>query len=198
MIVIGAFLGRSFDFLAFVPAGCDVAVVAGFGCFSASTSDAPAAVGLLFCASPSLSLTPCSCCLCQGVLGGHCVCASAPAMLVSGTPVFRGGGGIFEGRECGRYAVSVIKGRLEDCRRGRNDEKGHRCALRHCAHLLAGEDCEANLSIDCTEGPCVLRAAIAKYGRCRGDKKTEVAWLWLFLARFKVIRSAANWKSKGS
>lgn len=102
VIVMGAFLGRSFDFFAFCPAGCDVAVVAGFGCFSTSTSDTAAAVGLLFCASPSLSLTPCSCCLCQGVLGGQFCCASVPAMLVSGTPAFRGGGGISEGSEYGR------------------------------------------------------------------------------------------------
>ena len=102
VIVMGAFLGRSFDFF-FGAAGCAaVAVVVALNCFPASTSGSPATVGLLFCASPSLSPTPCSCCLCQGVLGGQFCCASAPAMLVSGTPVFRGGGGISEGSEYGR------------------------------------------------------------------------------------------------
>jgi hypothetical protein len=110
---MGAFLGRSFDFFAFCPAGCAVAVDADadFDCFSVSDS---ASVGLLFCASPSRSLTPCSCCRCQGALGGHFCDASAPAMLVSGIPVLRGGGGMSEGSECGRYegAESVIRGRL--------------------------------------------------------------------------------------
>lgn len=113
VIVMGAFLGRSFDFFAFAPAGCAVAVDVGFGCLIASASDRPADVGLLFCASPSLSLTFCSCCLCQGALGGHfCCTASLPEMLVSGIPAFRGGGGISEGKECGVKAEVVVNGRL--------------------------------------------------------------------------------------
>ena len=66
-----------------------------------------------------------------------------PAMLVSGTPAFLGGGGISGWRVCGRYAESVMRGRLEDCRAGRKEEKGHRCALRQWAHRRVDKGWEA-------------------------------------------------------
>lgn len=70
-------------------------------------------VGLLFCASPSLSTTPAplSFLCCQGADGGQVFC-SFPVMLVSGTPSFRGG---ISGSSVVGRAVSVINGRFDDC-----------------------------------------------------------------------------------
>lgn len=57
-------------------------------------------------------------------------------MLVSGTPAFRGGGGISDSKLCGRDADSVMRGRFDDCRTGWNEEKEARCAFRHREHIL--------------------------------------------------------------
>lgn len=55
-------------------------------------------------------------------------------MLVSGVPAFFAGGGISGSSVCGRYALSVIRGRLDDARTGLKELKGHRWALRHWEH----------------------------------------------------------------
>lgn len=93
MRVIGAFLGRSFDFAFFGAADLvsDVAV----------EGEVVAAVALLFCASPSRKLTSeDSSFLCHGVAGGQVVCSE---MLVSGVPLFLGGErGTSGSRVCGR------------------------------------------------------------------------------------------------
>ena len=71
--------------------------------------------------------------------------------------------------------------------------------MRHWAHLLVDEGCGANLNIDCTDGPCVRRAAIVRYGGCENGKELQVAWKLLFVVgRFEVLRAAAaEWKLKG-
>jgi len=117
-------------------------------------------VGLLFCASASVSLTfePASF-LSHGEVGGHVECWPLE-MLVSVAPLFLGGGGISGPNVCGRYADSVIKGRLDDCALGRKEEKGHRCALRQCAHLLVAAGCAANRKIVEIDGEAVRRLAM--------------------------------------
>ena len=150
---MGAFRGRSLLFFGFVGEGEGGAVVC---CCAVAGCAAPAVVGLLFCASPSRSLTllcPLSF-RCQGAEGGH-DCDWLSLMLVSGVPAFRGGG-ILGSRVCGRYADSVMRGRFELCRAGRKEEKGHRCDLRQCAHRRVLAGCEAKRKME------VMGVAVAR------------------------------------
>jgi hypothetical protein len=85
---MGAFLGRSL-LLRGLTAGSEVAaeLVVDEGCVDAN-------VALLFCASSSLIATLGeSSFLCHGAVGGQVCCWSAE-MLVSGDPLFFGGGGM--------------------------------------------------------------------------------------------------------
>lgn len=111
MRVIGALRGRSFDFFGLEAVVCDVVEVPA------------AAVGLLFCASPSRSLMFALSFLSHGADGGH-VCDCWPAILVSGMPSFLGGG--ISGCNVRGREVSVISGRLDDCRTGVYEENGAR------------------------------------------------------------------------
>ncbi len=128
--VMGAFRGRSLDFR-----GVGDLAVAGALDVPAAMDDGT--VGLLFCASPSLSAAPrpLSFRCCQGCDGGQDRCDCSPDMLVSGIPSFRGG---ISGCSVVGLTVSVINGRFDDWRTGRKEEKGHLCARSHRAHCLVG------------------------------------------------------------
>lgn len=177
MRVMGALRGRSLDFrFGGAEEVCGVEV---------DTSAAPAAaadgvgmVGLLFCASPSLSTTsaPLSLRCCHGCDGGQDCCCSSLDMLVSGIPSFRGG--ISGSRVVGR-AVSVIKGRFEDCRAGRKEEKGHLCARRHRAQRRVAGGWEAKRKIVANEGPVVRRAAMVGYGERSRLLRLYTDQVWL-------------------
>lgn len=78
---------------------------------------------------------------------------------MSGVPLFFGGG-ISGPSVCGRNVDSVMSGRLDDAALGRKDEKGHRCALRHCAHRLVVAGCDEKRKMADIEGPAVLSVAI--------------------------------------
>ena len=170
---MGAFRARSLDFLG----------VAGFAVDKVSAwLDVPAAVeddtvGLLFCASPSVSATaaPLSCLCFHGVDGGQvcCCCCWFPDMLVSGIPSFLGG---ISGSRVDVLAVSVISGRFDDCRAGRKEEKGHLCARRQCAHRLVAGGWEANRNIVANEGPVVRRVAMWKRIDPEQWQRVDVGW----------------------
>jgi hypothetical protein len=79
-------------------------------------------------------------CSCGGSCGVFALFASAapPAIDVSGTPAFRGGGCGYS--DDGWYAVAVCIWRLADCRYG-IDEANVRA---HCGHLRGVKDGAAN------------------------------------------------------
>ena len=85
-----------------------------------------------------------------------------PAILVSGTPSFLGGG-ISGSSVCGRM-VSVINGLFDDCRAGPKEEKGHRCARMQCAHRVLAVGWEAKRKMVETEGLADRRVAILQEG----------------------------------
>lgn len=116
-------------------------------------------VALLFCASnsPSAMLGGLSV-LCQGAVGGH-VCCECPDILVSGDPLFFGGG-MSGTNVCGRCADSVIKGRFEDVARDWKEENGHRRALRQYAHRRFAAGCAVKRNIVDIEGADVLNEAM--------------------------------------
>lgn len=78
---------------------------------------------------------------------------------MSGVPLFFGGG-ISGVRVCGRWADSVISGLLADAALGLNEENGHRCALRQCAHRLLAAGCEVKRKMADIEGAAVRSVAI--------------------------------------
>ena len=96
--------------------------------------------------------------LCHGAVGGH-VCCEDPDILVSGVPLFLGGG-ISGLSVCGRYADSVIKGRLDEAALDWKDVKGHRCALRQCAHRRVAAGCAVKRNMVDIEGADVLSEAM--------------------------------------
>lgn len=153
--MIGAFRGLSLLFLGFAASVELVLVVEVVVC--------DPAVALLFCASssPSAILGGLSF-LCHGAVGGH-VCCVLPEMLVSGDPLFFGGGNS-EPSVWGRCADSVIKGRLEDAARDWKDVKGHRWALRQCAHRRVAAGCAVKRKMVEIEGADVLSEAMAVCG----------------------------------
>ena len=168
--VIGALRGRSLLFFGLVGDGCGGATT------SACGASCAAAVGLLFCASPSLSLTslPLSF-LSHGADGGQDVWLPE-LMLVSGVPSFLGGGGTSDPMVCGRH-VSVIRGRLLDCRAGRKEEKGHLCALRQWAHRRVAAGWEAKRKMVLIDGPEVRMVAMFNVvGRLEVVQGEEMCW----------------------
>lgn len=167
--VMGAFLGLNLLFF-----GLAASLFGIVGRSALAWPAVEANVGLLFCASPSLSLTPEPPSFrSQGAVGGHVECW-LEEMLVSGDPLFFGGG-ISGSSVCGRYADSVIKGRFEDAALGLNDEKGHLCAFKQCAHLLDAAGCAVKRNMLEMAGPAVLRVVIL--GRCEKTSRDPMqAW----------------------
>jgi hypothetical protein len=66
-------------------------------------------------------------------------CGIVPAIDVSGTPAFRGGGGRFASRDEGWYAVLVCIFRFDDIRAGCAEEKVRRTCWQGWRELAAAE-----------------------------------------------------------
>jgi hypothetical protein len=66
-------------------------------------------------------------------------CGIVPAIEVSGTPAFRGGGGRFGSRDEGWYAVLVWIFRFDDMRTGRAEEKVRRTCWQGWRELAAAK-----------------------------------------------------------
>jgi hypothetical protein len=61
-----------------------------------------------------------------------------------------------------------MSGRLLDCSRGLNEEKGQRCDLRQWAHLRVAAGCAVKRKMLAREGAAVRKVAILNDGGGRG------------------------------
>lgn len=98
-------------------------------------------------------------------------------MLVSGAPLFLGGGNS-DPRVCGRCADSVINGLLDEAGRGEEEEKGARRGRRQRAHVRGATGCAEKRKMDDSEGAAVRRVAIfvAEENAAVGGNAFLVGW----------------------